>query len=119
MILALLSVAPAYAVTRAQADYPRDVRISVVIEDGDHDPRKVSVRVPEVVLGNSLMWIFLWVSADNQTGNFDLQIPIQYMIEGSEAFAAFYARKNWNAAMLTAHYGSKICDPSLETVLWD
>ena len=119
LIFAVLAVSPAFAVTCADIDYPPDVKISVVIEDGDDDPRKISVRVPAVVFGKSLTWIYLWVSADNQTGNIYLQVPIQFEVEGSEALAEFFAQQDWNAAEITAHYGDKICDPSLQKVLWD
>jgi hypothetical protein len=118
VILALLSASHAYGVTCHDIDYPENVKISVVIEDGDDDPRKISVSVPSVILEKSLKWIFLWVSVDRNAFS-DLQVPILYEIEGEEAHAEFYARRNWNAVQVTAHYGGKICDTSLEKWLWN
>lgn len=117
--LAVLSGPQAFAVTCADIDYPEVAKISVVIEDTDHDPREVSVRVPSVVFGKSLTWVFLWVRPDSKTGQLDLQVPIQFKVDGSEAYAEFFARKNWNAVEITAHYGDQICDPQLEFTLWN
>ena len=117
--LALLSSPQSFAVTCAEIDYPEEAKISVVIEDTDHDPREVSVRVPSVVFGKSLTWVFLWVRPDSKTGQLDLQVPIQFKVDGSEAYAEFSARKNWNAVEITAHYGDQICDPQLELALWN
>lgn len=118
LALLFLCASPARAVTCPEVEYSADVRISVAIEETDDDPRKVLVSAPSVVFGKSLSWVYLWVRSGGDTEQLNLQIPLQFDVDGPEAHAEFFARRNWNAVEITAHYGDQVCDPQLELSLW-